>query len=292
MGRRCHCEKLFERLEGDVRLRTLPMAAQFLWLKLMRLASTTPGFDGVLRFGSDLGFITAVSVAVSHAESEVETALAALERRGLVERGADGESLRLPDAEHAAARTEAARINGLRGGRPRKGETREAYNARRQGALMLPLQGGAAETRETETEPGAESSRVAAASSLEVQEGSSKPREADWVSLGTDLAAIAGIDGARGGFNLLPVKGWVDAGASPDLLRDVLRRCAARPGYRPVRSLQYFHQAVMDAMREAAPPEPAQPTTGYAQAMRDWQRGGCQGIPPSLDEWKAAQVAA
>jgi hypothetical protein len=291
MGRRCHCEKLFQRLEGDVRLRTLPMAAQFLWLKLMRLAATTPGFDGVLRFGSDLGFLTAVSVAVSHAETEVETALGALERRGLVEPGADGESLRLPDAEHAAARTEAARVNGLRGGRPRKGETREAYNARRQGAFMLPLQGGVPETQETETEPAEESSRLAANPS-ESEEGSSKPREAPWVSLGTELAAIAGLDGARGGFNLMPVKGWVDAGASPDLLRDVLRRCAARPGYRPVRSLQYFHQAVMDAMREAAPPEPAQPTTGYAEAMRAWQRGGCQGIPPSLAEWKASQVAA
>lgn len=291
MGRRCHCDKLFRQLEEDVRLRTLPMAAQMLWLRLMRLAATTPGFDGVLRFGSEFGFLVSVSLAVSCAETEVETALGALQRRGLVERTEDGEGLRLPDAEAAATRSEAARINGLRGGRPRKGEGAEAYRARRQGTLMLPIAGGAGETQETQIEPIPESSR-AAAKPIAIEAKQAEARETpEWVSLGLELCTLAKLDPARGHHTVLPVKGWIDAGASPDMLRQLIRERAARPGY-SAKSLNWFHQAVCEAIKRGTPAAPIE-TSGYErEVMAVWERNGRHGIPMSAAEWRASKQSA
>ena len=135
MGKRCACDRLFRRLEEDLQFRTLPLAAKMLWLQLARLAASTPGFAGVLQFGSDHRFLTSVALAVTCTEPEVEPNLAALERRGLVRRGDDGTSLILTQVEATSARAEASRINGLQGGRRRKGETLEARRERRQREL-------------------------------------------------------------------------------------------------------------------------------------------------------------
>lgn len=295
MGKRCHCEKLFRRLEEDVRLRTLPMGAQMMWLRLVRLAASTPGFDGALHFGSEFGFLVAVSLAVSCAETEAETHLAALERRGLVLRGEDGASLVIPDVEPAAARSEAARINGLRGGRPRKGESREAYRERRQGNLLLAVAGGAEAHAETQAEPNDESSRAAAVASSSGKEAAAVREALEWVSLGQELVVIAGLDPARGGWNLMPVKGWMDAGVPADVIRETVRAVAARPRPKPIGSLQFFHRAVMEAHEAAraaeAPPVRHEPC-GYEAALREWQRNGAQGVPPSLAEWRASQDVA
>lgn len=290
MGRRCHCDTLFRRLEEDVRLRTLPMAAQMLWLRLMRLAAGTAGFDGVLRFGSEFGFLVAVSLAVSCAETEIEPALAALERRGLVERIGD-DALRLPDAEPAAARSEAARINGLRGGRPRRGETPEAARERRQGSLMLPMAGGAAETQETKTEPGGESLR-AAAKPIAIEAKQAAVRETpEWVSLGHEIAELIGLDPARGHHSALPVKGWMEAGASAELIRDVVRARVASASA-PIRSIGYFRNAVMEAMERAVPPEPVEPGGYEREVLAVWERNGRHGVPISPAEWRATRQAA
>ncbi len=284
MGKRCACERLFRRLEEDVRLRTLPMAAQMLWLKLMRLALATD--DGVLRLGSDFGFLTAVSLAVSHAETEVETALAALERRGLAERGADGASLRLPDAVEGAERAKAARLNGLRGGRPRKGETAEAAAARKQGSLMLPVAGGLGETQETEQKPRDESSRAASLASSEEKGAAAAGAGEGWVALGMELAAMAGMDSARGQWNLQPVRGWLASGATPAMLREAVRRVSERPRYTPPGSLQYFAKAVAEVMAEGQP-KPLDTGAEARVAARSaafaaWQASGCMGPPPGL----------
>jgi hypothetical protein len=256
----------------------------------VRLATTTPGFDGVLRFGSEFGFLISVSLAVSCAETELEPALGALERRGLVERTSDGEGLRIPDAEPAAARSEAARINGLRGGRPRRGETPEAARERRQGNLMLPMAGGAGETQETETEPNGESSRTAA-KPIAIEAKQAAVREAEeWVSLGREIADAIGLDPARGHHSALPVKGWMEAGASAELIRRVVQARVASAKER-IRSIGYFRDAVMEAMQRESAPEPA-PVSGYEQACREWQRNGAQGAPPSLAAWRAQQAAA
>jgi len=281
MGKRCTCERLFRRLEDDVRLRTLPMAAQHLWLKLMRLALGTD--DGVLRLGSDFGFLTALSIAVSHAESETETAWKSLEARGLALRGDDGASIVMPDAAEGAERAKSARSNGLRGGRPRKGETPEAAALRRQGSLMLPVAGGVSEIQETERKPPGESSR--AASSLASEQKEVAAAGEGFVTLGLELAEIAQMDPNKR-WNTLPVKGWLDAGASPDLLREVVASVAARAGYTPPGSLMYFAKAVADARERTVLTPEARAAEGRiaerTAAIAAWQAGGCQGPPPAV----------
>lgn len=242
MGKRCACERLFDRLRSDTRLATLPMAAQMLWLQLMRLAAETQ--DGVLHLGFRLGFLTALSKAVSQSETEVEAALAALEEIGAAVRGEDGRSLLMPEAAAASERRKAAQINGLRGGRPRKGESTEAYRERRQGSLALPIAGGLAETQETERKPSGESSRAAAA--IEAKRDSAAAANAGeaWVSLGAELAEIARLDPHRP-WSYHDVKGWLDEGATPEMIRGEVERIAARPGYEPPGvGLRYFAKPI------------------------------------------------
>lgn len=294
MSRRCFCERLMRRMEDDVRLRTLPMAAQLLWLKLMRLVANSAE-PGILRLGSDFGFLQSVSLAVSHAETEVETALAALERRGLVERMEAEGALVLPDAVDGGKRVEAARSNGLRGGRPRKDETRDAYLARRQGRLMMPIEGGKADVPETQAKPKPESSCVAA-KPLEEKEGKQAAREAEgWVSVGNALAEIAGMDPVRGGFNVMPAKGWMEAGASADLLREVFRKVVARPSYPKAgaRSLMYFNDAVREAIATGASgAAPAADADPYAEIDKRWRVtvahwDHSRGVPPSREAFRS-----
>lgn len=246
MGKRCACERLFDRLRSDTRLATLPMAAQMLWLQLMRLASETQ--DGVLHLGFRLGFLTALSKAVSQSETEVETALAALEEIGAAVRGEDGRSLIMSEAAAASERVKAARANGLRGGRPRRGETTEAYRERRQGNLMLPVSGGRGETQETETEPNVESSRGAAASIAKRESAAAAGGGEVWVSLGMELADTARLDPHRP-WSCHDVKGWLDVGATPELIRAEVERIANRPGYQPpTAGLRYFTKPVLAAV--------------------------------------------
>jgi hypothetical protein len=310
MGRRCACDRLWARLEEDVRLRTLPMAAQLLWLKLMRLAVRTP--DAVLRLGSELGFLTAVAVAVSAAETEVEPVLAVLERRGLVVADRAAGTLAMPDAEIAAARVSAARTNGLKGGRPRKGESLEARRDRRQRELMMPLPGHAAETQETEAETDPVKARATTAavtqSSSSRCDGAPPPAGApEWVSLGAEVAELAGLDSARGFFDYRPVQQWLTEGATPEQIRAAVTRVAARESYRPelVRVLGYFTQAVRDAMQQPVAVTPVRhrvseqairpaddERSAWSLQLEEWHASGCIGPMPRRPQPQPAASAA
>jgi hypothetical protein len=310
MGRRCACDRLWARLEEDVRLRTLPMAAQLLWLKLMRLAVRTP--DAVLRLGSELGFLTAVAVAVSAAETEVESNLVVLERRGLVVADRAAGTLTMPDAEVTVARASAARINGLKGGRPRKGESLEERRDRRQRELIMPLPGRAAETQGTEAETDpvkAHATTAAGTQSSSSSSGGAPPPAgaAEWVSLGAEVAELAGLDPARGGFDYRPVQQWLAEGATPEQIRAAVTRVAARESFRPqqVRSLGYFTQAVRDAMQQPTALAPVRhwvaehvirpaddERSTWSLHLEEWHAGGCIGPMPRRPQAQAAASAA
>ena len=301
MGKRCACDRAFRRIEEDTQLRTLPLAAKMLWLQLARLAASTPGFTGVLQFGSDFGFLTSVAMSVTCAETEVEPNLAALERRGLVRRGEDGTSLILSQVEPTSARAEAARINGLQGGRRRKGETLDERRERRQRELMLPIAGGAAETQ---AEPKGETSRTRGTStstyeSIDSGTVGTAREEADWVSLGHEVAAACGFEPRAGIKGFEPVRVWLRAGADPELILRVVRDRMDRRPPPHVSNLHYFTKAIEEAIagggsatrREthapAVPREPAKPSA-FERALRDWLANGAQGVPPRIEDVRAA----
>lgn len=280
MARSCACEKWLRRTVSDAAFRVLPAAVRHLWLDLVAYASSseTPG-----RFRFPASVVASVSLLVSLPETDVQTHLETLADLDLIEFDADGRTLWMAGARDNAARAEAARINGNRGGRPRKGETLEAARARRQQpSFLLPIvgSGAVAETQETESEPRAESSRVATAKPLE-EEAKQAARGTDLVSIGTELADAAGFDGATGGFNFLPVRVWLERGATRELLLHVINQVASRPGYadRRVRSFAYFNNAVIEAIEAGVTGKP-DPTSGYAEAMRRWHADGMQGDAP------------
>jgi len=299
MTRACACDRLWRQMEDDVRLRTLPMAAQHLWLRLARLALRAA--DGILPMGSGFGFWTSVSLAVSAAEAEVKPALETLLARGLVLR--DGDDLRLPDLAAATPKAAANRQNGALGGRPRRGETPDQARARRaQGTLLLPTAGGSGETHGKPTaEPVGSGTTTTTSSSTSIEtptltsvpcSGGASP----WVSLGERIAVLAMLDPVRQRLDYRPVKAWLEEGIAAETILAVVAECIRRDSYQPhkVASLNYFRPALDRARAEAAArPVPAeragQGLSPQALAIRAWAAGGCNGPSPVL---RPASIAA
>jgi hypothetical protein len=274
MSRSCLCSRLLARAASDAAFRLLPAPARLLWFDLVTAALAAP-VPGRLRF---LGSVPAsVSVLVSRPETDVRTDLAQLVTLGLLEIEPDETELWLPGVKERAARAEAARRNGTAGGRPRKGETPQQMRERRQGEMLLSMPGGApadAPEKPTETKPGNPLARATTSTSLEVRSsGGSPPPPAreetpPWVSLGLELAEIAGLDPARGGYDFRPVQTWLNQGRTPDTIRAAISAAASRPGYQPgkVMSLRYFDRPVAEALH--VPPPPPRQTSAEREAER------------------------
>lgn len=263
MARNSTCERQLVRAAGDAAFRVLPPMVRLLMLEILAFAAAAPE-KGRLRF---LGPVSAaLSRLLSIPETEVETGLETLAQLGWVEEDAETHSLWVSAARAAAARVEAARANGIRGGRPRKGETPEQYQARkarereqamRQQHFMMPIAGGArAETQETEAEPNAESSRAVLPTtslSIEGSGGSTAREETDVVFLAAELARAARVEGRR--FDEAPVRAWLVAGATPELLRQAVRQVAGRATYAPerVNGWGYFEPRVQELLAAQKP---------------------------------------
>jgi len=295
MARNSSSERQLLRAASDAGFRVLPPMVRLLWFELLAFAAGAPE-KGRLRFLHSVS--ASVARLLSLSETEVETGLETLAKLGLVEEDADTNSLWMPGARAGLARVEAAKANGLRGGRPRKGETLEQYHARRerermqgmrQGHLMMPISGGQAETQETDAEPNVESSRaVLPTTSLSIDSNSSSSptarEETALVSLASELAGIAKLEGRR--FDPAPVQEWLEAGASAALLRQAVRTVAGRNSYVPerVNGWGYFNPAVREAMAAmpqapapvvapAAPSGPSEAERGYARQYLDMMSG-------------------
>lgn len=290
MARRCLCARLLAALHEDPRLRTLPLATRMLFLLLAEAAAASP-VSGVLPFRET----RRVSLLVSASETDVEPALETLLAEGLLAEDAGG-GLAVPLLMGLPPRGGAAKRNGARGGRPRKGETPEAAYARRQADMLLPLPGGAvaaakpSETQSVKLVSSTTSNNPVVSKSA--QEGESSARGAEtpeWVSLGAELAELAGMDGARGGFNFRPVQAWLAQGIPANVIRAAVTEAVGRKGYegRRVYSLTYFARAVA-ALHEgggAGIPKAVPVTADDRARMRDIEaeneaflRRQCRGV--------------
>jgi hypothetical protein len=275
MSSRCLCARL-EALLMDLPLfRVAPAGAKWLMFALVKELAK-PANAGAIPF-SDAG---RVSLLVSVSVSEVETYLAILLETGLLLRDAGG-ALTCPALEGLLARTSRAAENGRKGGRPRRGETAEDAMKRRQGHLMLPVEG-------KPTKPTAESSRAALTDTDSTPSVSQDAREL--YALTERLAVLAGMDPARGGYNGAPIRGWLAKGATPELLAEVVERVAGR-SRNPITSFQYFAKAVDEAMEAARPATPAETQSSpWADALdAHILAGGRPERFPGPAEWRAQQ---
>jgi hypothetical protein len=292
MGRRCACDWLIDAMRTDPRLKVVPAAARWLWLSLADQLVKLPE-PGVFLLGSRVGSARDIALMVSMPETDVETQLGTLLETGLIIQRADG-VLCLPAVPEPSRRGLAARENGGFGGRPRRGETPEQARERRMRQRELPLMSvhGTDRDKTHETEPETvpdNPPRVRAAAASSFADEESKQAAAGFAELGAELAELAGFDPARGTYNFGPVKEWLLAGATPELLRDVVCRVASRGSYRTPSTLGYFTQAVRDEMKIRGASKPSASTLDpqreaiFAVYNRQYERyvaDGCLGAPP------------
>ena len=87
------------------------------------------------------------------------------------------------------------------------------------------------------------------------------PSDLPWVALGAELVEAVGLDRPLTVTEAELIRGWLDSGASPDMLRGVVRTVMERDTCPPRPALSYFNGAVCDALEHAkrAPVLPAAP---------------------------------
>ncbi|MCX8003336.1 MAG: hypothetical protein N2688_00010 [Burkholderiaceae bacterium] len=274
MARRCVCAALIDRLRTDPRLRVLPLAARALWLELV-VGLAEFGAQGRIRFTQPVS--VSVSRCVSASETETETQLHALVGAGLLVLDDDGLGVCSPDLAAALTRVEINRINGLKGGRPRK--PRPAAPAQRE--ILLPIPGGAkTEKTETETQPSrarADEESLSLSLSERHQISSDAP---EWVSVGFELARILDLP-ETAHWSLRPVARWMAAGADRRLLVEIATELKARaPG--PIGSIRYMQRAVDEALSGRPDPLAESRAREALRARQKWLEGGCVGPSPLL----------
>jgi len=289
MGKRCDCGWVMEMFERDPRLAALPLAVRALWLVLVRRMQALGG--AALVFNGHVPEPREVAMLVPMAETDLETQLAPLLARGLLVRREDG-ALACPMLEAQAAararRAETARINGLKGGRPRKDGQPPA-----QRTMPLPIPGGrAGGPAETQEKPTDAAMGFPAKPELSLAEEKAKPslaaRAEEAHRIGLLAAEAAQVDPVRGGWTTGVVGQWLDAGADEALILGAIREVMARPNPpRELRGLGYFTRCILErvAERRAAPAEVpaagwAEPAEAYVARFDAWQAAGCIGTPP------------
>jgi hypothetical protein len=288
MAKACDCSAILEAYETDPRLLSLPLAVRGLWLALV-LRMRRMG-QSVLVLGSVVPNLRDIAMLVPMAETELETQLDALLARGLLVRREDG-ALESPLLAARLKRAETARINGLKGGRPRKDGAPPG-----QRSLIMGLPGGAAEAgAKTQAEPSAAPVGLPAKLAEALPERSKLAElPADWQRIADAAMEAAGFDPARWTGHCGQVATWLKAGASEALILRVIRRVMARGSARPGH-FGYFDKAVRAAMeaegevRVASVPvvDPAREARAreFNQAVARWQANGCAGPMPV---WEAA----
>lgn len=242
MPRNCPYQRQLIRLASDAAFRVLPPLVRLLLHELLAFAAAAPE-AGRLRFPGSV--IASVSRLVSLSETEVETGLETLAAIGWVEHEAATNTLWMQGARANNARAEAARINGLRGGRPPK--IRPGVPG--QSTMMLPIPGGLAETHGTEVKPNPESSRAVLPTTSCKEEVSNAREVAPWVVLGEEVVVAAGISQTAGA-DLSFIRAWLKQGATAELILATVRTVAKRPTYdgNRVHTLKFFDGPMQEAL--------------------------------------------
>lgn len=294
MGKRCDCAAVLDAFERDPRLMALPLAARALWLMLVRRMQQLGASALVL--GSDVPNPAEIAMMVAVSETELETHLAPLLARGLLVRREDG-ALACALLEAREKRAQTARINGMKGGRPRNDGTPP-----RQRSMMLAVPGGqSGGAAEPDAKPSAAGVGSAAKlsssfSEKELSKAELRARGEEAHRIGMLAADAAGLDQVRGTWTTGVVADWLARGADEALILDVVREVMARPNAPTPRGLGYFSPAVGARLAErpatpaAAPVDPClEPADAYNARVEAWQRQGCFGPMPQR---RRTEVAA
>ncbi|MBS7810523.1 hypothetical protein [Roseococcus pinisoli] len=274
-------------LEGTPWFKTLPGGARWLCFQLVKLMAT-PSYAGAIPFAD----ARRVSLLVSMEVSEVETQLETLVESGLLARDEKGR-LSCPSLGAVAARAAVARHNGSHGGRPRKGETAEQMHQRRQREMLYPIAGGTpekpSETQRWETASAGAAPRTTSSSSLKSETTQSVARDGDWQQVARRIVAELGLSSPR--IVWTPVRDWMAAGATPEIIMRAVHRQAGEKGFDPAKvfSLNFFRNEVKAEIGAAASGGSGTAAAFYGHEETDldrqhraWAESGYRGPPPRL----------
>jgi hypothetical protein len=282
MAKRCASAAILETLR-DPRVVTMAPAAQTVWIRILT-AMQNSGIS-VLKFGSDIMNQTGIALFIQIAETEIETHLQTIIDRNLLARDADG-AVSCPMLVSAATRAEINKINGSKGGRPRKDGAPPG-----QRALMLPINGGSEITKITETETKqvtepAETPTYLLTESVKELEVS-KSGSDDFASIGQAAFDAAGLDPARSMANFGIVKQWLADGADREMILDVV----TRKTHRKVTTLNYFTAAIREEIAKKPKAKPAY-EVAWERAYEKWELLGVGFQPmPKLSDFKERYAA-
>jgi hypothetical protein len=294
MARRCACEKLLELVERDPRFLLAGPAARMVFIDLVRLMARL-GDSRVLQLGFVFGSWSELAFGLRISETELETHLETLCRRGIIERTED--SLTVPEQIMPRdRRADAARENGKLGGRPRKNAADP-----RQTNILLPIAGNgdaaaSAKTQETKLETHAET--LSRARLLSPEDRNSKKREETGVSVLVAELIEVGALAPSAAENHRGCEAWLMTGLSLGELREAFMATTRRAKAPRCAPIGYFTRIAEDiAGQRAAAPSPAATPSADIDPEREearrtlaaiWDRyrnDGCAGpCPPGSVE--------
>jgi hypothetical protein len=298
MGRQCVDSLVLRAFHTDPRILSLAPAAAVLWLRLVNAVRQLG--QSALLFGDQVPELDALAALFGMTETETETQFGLLQRHGLIRRRDDGAwsvgLLAQIEAETAAApvdrRKETAPINGLRGGRPRKGK-----GVSGQRTLLLPIAGGGAAAGDlvsqtqiqTQSQTLSQSKKQPSGSGV-WRRGKTKP-PASWLGTARQALDLAGLDGI-GTLQGNIVCTWLRRGATPELIVRTIRAVLDRPGADSPHHLGYFDAEISAALEQQQadtqvvrrPTEPPAYTLALKQYLDTFSRyvanGACGEMPP------------
>jgi hypothetical protein len=264
----------------------MPAAAQLLWVRL--ITAMQRSHISVLRFGSDIMNQKNIAMFIQIDETEIETHMETLLASGLLVRDADG-AIECPMLTAAVTRSEINRINGKKGGRPRK-------NAEPPGQtnMLYTIKGGAMknEITETETEQQTKTAQIPLSTTYLSNKEVSKVSvsEAEWQAVGKEVLAMINYDPARSFIHAGPVRGWIMDGASREMILDVVSTIMSRPKPPNITKLTYFNQAIAERIA-AQPPKKSTADRAYDEAVAVWEITGRTGRRPERQDFAGRNAA-
>jgi hypothetical protein len=286
--------RLLDLMENDPRAAAIPPDAAFVWLRLGRLIARFGGLD-TFRFGPGLRSVTDLAAWFRLSVTEVETTIETLVRMGALI-ALEGEGYAFPDWVGLASRKAlTARENGRKHRPQAKSEAPESLvPGQRRLPLMAAIPGGRASVTQPTTTTTQDSG-----SQVVVSPSAATLAPEDEV-LAWEIGRSAGMADSKIRRTLRCVGEWRNAGASPDLIREVASKVLHRPEPPPkgFRSLRYFDDAIRDQLTARAQPAVvplAKPESdpieeagrrAWSAQLEAWRQGGCIGpMPPRLEDF-------
>jgi hypothetical protein len=280
MARKCASAAILETL-GDPRVVTMPAAAQLVWIRVV--TAMQKASIGVLRFGSEIMNHSDIALFIAVRETELETHLKTIVERGLLTIDGDG-AIACPMLIQAISRSEINKINGSKGGRPRKDRSPPG-----QVNMMLPITGGKQETKITEsgTESGTEIGALGGATTYLPSESVKSESvvevsETEFEETGRAVLAAMGVDEARSFLNYGQVRQWLADGADRELILGVVK---LKTGPH-VHSLNYFNAAIKEAIA-ARPRRKPDWERQYEADLSTWELMGKLEKRPDYNDYRA-----